>query len=50
MRRTAQAGLYNDRGIYGDSNHRYTKGDTYRQMIDEGRIGEGVAMCIREGS
>jgi hypothetical protein len=47
---TALYRLYNNRWMYNDSNHRYTlRGDVYRQMIDRGWIGEGVAMCIREG-
>lgn len=47
---TAVYRLYNNRAIYGDSNHRYTiRGDIYRQMMDKGWIGEGVAMCIHEG-
>jgi len=48
---TAVYRLYSNRAMYGDPNHRYTiYGDIYRQMIDKGWIGEGVAMCIREGS
>lgn len=43
--------LYNNRWMFNDSNHRYTlKPDIYRQMIDKGWIGEGVALCVRNGS
>jgi len=39
---------YNNRWMFGDSNHRFTVDvEVYRQMIDRGWIGEGVAMCIR---
>ena len=38
--------LYNDRAAELDSNHRFVaSGDTYRAMIAEGWIGEGVAFC-----
>jgi hypothetical protein len=38
--------LYNDRAAEFDSNHRFVaSGDTYRAMIAEGWIGEGVAFC-----
>lgn len=38
--------LYNDRYDWLDSNHRFvTSQETYRTMINEGWIGEGVAFC-----
>jgi hypothetical protein len=38
--------LYNDRAAQLDSNHRFVaSGETYRAMIAEGWIGEGVAFC-----
>ena len=38
--------LYNDRFAQADSNHRFvTSADTYRHMIANGWIGEGVAFC-----
>ena len=41
--------LYNDRFAQADSNHRFvTSADTYRHMIANGRIGEGVAFCSPE--
>jgi hypothetical protein len=47
---TAVYRLYNNRWMFNDSNHRYTiRGDIYRQMIDHGWVGEGVAFCIRDG-
>jgi hypothetical protein len=43
--------LYNNRWMFGDSNHRYTiKPEIYLQMITQGWVGEGVAICIRNGS
>jgi len=48
---TAVYRLYNNRWMFNDSNHRYTiHGDIYKQIMDRGWIGEGVAMCIREGN
>lgn len=42
--------LYNNRWMFNDSNHRYTiRTDIYQQMIVKGWIGEGVAMCVRDG-
>lgn len=42
--------LYNNRWMFNDSNHRYTiKPDIYQQMIAQGWIGEGVALCVRDG-
>lgn len=42
--------LYNNRWMFNDSNHRYTiKTDIYQQMISQGWIGEGVALCVRDG-
>ena len=39
--------LYNNRWMFGDSNHRYTvKPEVYQAMIDQGWAGEGVAMCV----
>ena len=41
--------LYNDRFAQADSNHRFvTSADTYRHMIANGWIGEGVAFCSPE--
>jgi len=41
--------LYNDRAAQNDSNHRFvTNADTYRHMIANGWIGEGVAFCSPE--
>ncbi len=41
---------YNNRWMFNDSNHRYTiKSDIYQQMIAQGWIGEGVALCVRDG-
>lgn len=38
--------VYNGRGPLNDSNHRYvTDETTYRSMIGQGWIGEGVVMC-----
>ncbi len=38
--------LYNDRFAQSDSNHRFvTSADTYRHMIANGWVGEGVAFC-----
>lgn len=42
--------LYNNRWMFNDSNHRYTiRPDIYDQMINKGWVGEGVAMCVRNG-
>jgi hypothetical protein len=42
--------LYNNRWMFNDSNHRYTiRTDIYDQMINKGWVGEGVAMCVRNG-
>lgn len=42
--------LYNNRWMFNDSNHRYTiRTDIYEQMINKGWIGEGVALCVRNG-
>lgn len=42
--------LYNNRWMFNDSNHRYTiKTDVYQQMISQGWVGEGVALCVRDG-
>jgi hypothetical protein len=41
--------LYNDRFAQADSNHRFiASADTYRHMIANGWIGEGVAFCSPE--
>jgi hypothetical protein len=41
---------YNNRWMFNDSNHRYAiRTDVYRQMVDRGWIGEGVALCVRDG-
>ena len=41
--------LYNGRAAQADSNHRFVAGaDTYRHMIANGWIGEGVAFCSPE--
>ena len=41
--------LYNDRFAQSDSNHRFVASeDTYRHMIANGWIGEGVAFCSPE--
>ncbi|MFZ2207074.1 MAG: hypothetical protein WAV22_00235 [Porticoccaceae bacterium] len=41
--------LYNDRFAQADSNHRFIAGaDTYRHMIANGWVGEGVAFCSPE--
>ncbi len=41
--------LYNDRFAQADSNHRFVVSpDTYRHMIANGWIGEGVAFCSPE--
>ena len=41
--------LYNDRAAQSDSNHRFVASvDTYRHMIANGWIGEGVAFCSPE--
>ncbi len=41
--------LYNDRFAQADSNHRFVASpDTYRHMIANGWIGEGVAFCSPE--
>jgi hypothetical protein len=41
--------LYNDRFAQADSNHRFvTSTDTYRHMIANGWIGEGVTFCSPE--
>jgi hypothetical protein len=41
--------LYNDRFAQVDSNHRFVNGaDTYRHMMANGWIGEGVAFCSPE--
>ena len=43
--------LYNNRWMFNDSNHRYTiRTNIYQQMIDKGWIGEGVALCVRNGN
>lgn len=42
--------LYNNRWMFNDSNHRYTiRTDIYQQMIGKGWVGEGVALCVRDG-
>lgn len=42
--------LYNNRWMFNDSNHRYTiRTDIYQQMIAKGWVGEGVALCVRDG-
>lgn len=42
--------LYNNRWMFNDSNHRYTiRTDIYQQMISQGWIGEGIALCVRDG-
>lgn len=42
--------LYNNRWMFNDSNHRYTiRTNIYEQMINKGWVGEGVAMCVRNG-
>ncbi|BBJ23691.1 hypothetical protein [Candidatus Nitrotoga sp. AM1P] len=42
--------LYNNRWMFNDSNHRYTiRIDIYEQMINKGWVGEGVALCVRNG-
>ena len=41
--------LYNDRFAQSDSNHRFVSSeDTYRHMIANGWVGEGVAFCSPE--
>ena len=41
--------LYNDRFAQADSNHRFVASvDTYRHMIANGWVGEGVAFCSPE--
>ena len=41
--------LYNDRFAQADSNHRFVvSADTYRHMIANGWVGEGVAFCSPE--
>jgi len=41
--------LYNDRFAQADSNHRFmTSADTYRHMMANGWVGEGVAFCSPE--
>ncbi|MFZ2207073.1 MAG: hypothetical protein WAV22_00230 [Porticoccaceae bacterium] len=41
--------LYNDRFAQADSNHRFiASADTYRHMIGNGWVGEGVAFCSPE--
>ncbi len=41
--------LYNDRFAQADSNHRFVvSADTYRHMIGNGWVGEGVAFCSPE--
>lgn len=38
--------LYNDRAAQNDANHRFvTSADTYRHMIANGWVGEGVVFC-----
>lgn len=38
--------LYNDRAAQQDSNHRFVvSGETYRSMMSNGWIGEGVGFC-----
>jgi hypothetical protein len=42
--------LYNNRWMYGDSNHRYTTdAQVYQSMLTRGWIGEGVTLCVRQG-
>lgn len=42
--------LYNNRWMFNDSNHRYTiRTDIYEQMINKGWVGEGLALCVRNG-
>lgn len=42
--------LYNNRWMFNDSNHRYTtRQDVYQEMLDKGWVGEGVALCVRDG-
>lgn len=42
--------LYNDRWMYNDSNHRYTVNPAiYAEMTAKGWVGEGVALCVRNG-
>ena len=49
MRATPVWRLYNDRFAQADSNHRFVASpDTYRHMIANGWIGEGVAFCSPE--
>ena len=41
--------LYNDRFAQADSNHRFVaSADTYRHMVANGWVGEGVAFCSPE--